>query len=213
MISSCFFCRLSSRRAQWRGALLLCFVRHSWFCWTSVHICCSQRWLSCVGPPTRVQVALHHKPQFECLYLIRCWCKCVKFPDFQRSCWLIHNNRLCSKYGTKEVQQEFLFGDLCSFVFFCASHLRYFTEIERVIGFASVDLSPLLCGFSSVCGWYNITDFSGQCHGQIKVSITPLKGVQDLRSQRKTVIEDTTRISSVRVVFLLSLSPPHTHPL
>uniref|UniRef100_A0A3B4ZL74 C2 domain containing 3 centriole elongation regulator n=1 Tax=Stegastes partitus TaxID=144197 RepID=A0A3B4ZL74_9TELE len=69
-------------------------------------------------------------------------------------------------------------------------------EIERVIGFASVDLSPLLCGFPSVCGWYNITDFSGQCHGQLKVSITPLRGVQDLREQRKTVTEEAQKISS-----------------
>lgn len=70
--------------------------------------------------------------------------------------------------------------------------------MERVIGFASVDLSPLLCGFQSVCGWYNITDFSGQCHGQLKVSITPLRKVQDLRGQRKSVNEETTKNSLVR---------------
>lgn len=70
--------------------------------------------------------------------------------------------------------------------------------MERVIGFASVDLSPLLCGFPSVCGWYNITDFSGQCHGQLKVSITPLKGIQELREQRRTVTEDTSKNVSVR---------------
>ncbi|XP_040901590.1 C2 domain-containing protein 3 isoform X2 [Toxotes jaculatrix] len=69
-------------------------------------------------------------------------------------------------------------------------------EMERVLGFASVDLSPLLCGFQSVCGWYNITDFSGQCHGQLKVSITPLKGVHDLRGQRKTVNEEAAKNSS-----------------
>ncbi|XP_030261591.1 C2 domain-containing protein 3 isoform X3 [Sparus aurata] len=69
-------------------------------------------------------------------------------------------------------------------------------EMERVIGFASVDLSPLLCGFQSVCGWYNITDFSGQCHGQLKVSVTPLKGVQELRGQRKTVNEEAAKNSS-----------------
>ncbi|XP_070762183.1 C2 domain-containing protein 3 [Enoplosus armatus] len=69
-------------------------------------------------------------------------------------------------------------------------------EMERVLGFASVDLSPLLSGFQSVCGWYNITDFSGQCHGQLKVSITPLKGVQDLRGQRKTVNEEAAKNSS-----------------
>lgn len=70
--------------------------------------------------------------------------------------------------------------------------------MERVIGFASVDLSPLLCGFPSVCGWYNITDFNGQCHGQLKVSITPLKGVHDLRGQRKAVYEEAAKNSSVR---------------
>ncbi|XP_062275677.1 C2 domain-containing protein 3 isoform X3 [Scomber scombrus] len=70
-------------------------------------------------------------------------------------------------------------------------------EMERVLGFASVDLSPLLCGFLSVCGWYNITDLSGQCHGQLKVSVTPLRGVQDLRGQRKTVNEEAVKNSSV----------------
>lgn len=86
------------------------------------------------------------------------------------------------------------------FVWYVNSLLGCFTsvEMERVIGFASVDLSPLLCGFQSVCGWYNITDFSGQCHGQLKVSITPLKGVQELRGQRKTVNEDAAKNSSVR---------------
>uniref|UniRef100_A0A8D2ZTY0 C2 domain containing 3 centriole elongation regulator n=1 Tax=Scophthalmus maximus TaxID=52904 RepID=A0A8D2ZTY0_SCOMX len=71
-------------------------------------------------------------------------------------------------------------------------------EMERVLGFASVDLSPLLCGFHSVCGWYNITDFSGQCHGQLKVAVTPLRGVRDLRGQRKTVNDEAAKNSTVR---------------
>lgn len=75
--------------------------------------------------------------------------------------------------------------------------------MERVIGFASVDLSPLLCGFPSVCGWYNITDFSGQCHGQLKVSITPLRGVQELRAQRRTAEEEASKKSPVRESFIL----------
>ncbi|XP_029922696.1 C2 domain-containing protein 3 [Myripristis murdjan] len=69
-------------------------------------------------------------------------------------------------------------------------------DMERVIGFASVDLSPLLSGFQSVCGWYNITDFSSQCQGQLKVSISPLKGVQELRGQRKSVNEESSKNSS-----------------
>ncbi|XP_066518568.1 C2 domain-containing protein 3 isoform X2 [Hoplias malabaricus] len=69
-------------------------------------------------------------------------------------------------------------------------------EVERVIGFASVDLSPLLSGFQSVCGWYNITDFSGQCQGQLKVSVSPLMGVQELRAQRQALCENNATDSS-----------------
>uniref|UniRef100_A0A674H2A7 C2 domain containing 3 centriole elongation regulator n=1 Tax=Taeniopygia guttata TaxID=59729 RepID=A0A674H2A7_TAEGU len=56
---------------------------------------------------------------------------------------------------------------------------------ERVIGFASVDLSPLLSGFQLVCGWYNITDFSGQCRGQIKVAVSPLQNINHLKEERQ----------------------------
>ncbi|CAL8362296.1 unnamed protein product [Merluccius merluccius] len=69
-------------------------------------------------------------------------------------------------------------------------------DMERVIGFASVDLCPLLSGFQSVCGWYNITDFSGQCQGQLKVSVLPLKSVQDLRGQRQPLTDQGSNNSA-----------------
>ncbi|XP_063061839.1 C2 domain-containing protein 3 [Engraulis encrasicolus] len=69
-------------------------------------------------------------------------------------------------------------------------------DVERVIGFVTVDLSPLLSGFQSVCGWYNITDFSGQCQGQLKVAIAPLRGVHDLRRHRQTLTEEGAKDSS-----------------
>ncbi|XP_055971959.1 C2 domain-containing protein 3 [Sorex fumeus] len=56
---------------------------------------------------------------------------------------------------------------------------------ERVIGFASVDLSPLLSGFQFVCGWYNITDFSGDCQGQIKVAVSPLENLMHFKEERQ----------------------------
>ncbi|XP_051933692.1 C2 domain-containing protein 3 [Hippocampus zosterae] len=62
-------------------------------------------------------------------------------------------------------------------------------DAERVIGFASVDLTPLLCGLQSLCGWYNVTDFGGHCRGQLKVSVKPLKWVRDLRGQRKAAAD------------------------
>ncbi|KAM8821602.1 C2 domain-containing protein 3 [Eudromia elegans] len=58
-------------------------------------------------------------------------------------------------------------------------------ESERVIGFASVDLSPLLSGFQLVCGWYNITDLSGQCRGQLKVAVSPLQSLGDLKAEKQ----------------------------
>uniref|UniRef100_A0A8C2N016 C2 domain-containing protein 3 n=1 Tax=Cricetulus griseus TaxID=10029 RepID=A0A8C2N016_CRIGR len=56
---------------------------------------------------------------------------------------------------------------------------------ERVVGFASVDLSPLLSGFQFICGWYNITDFSGECQGQIKVAVSPLESLLHLKEERQ----------------------------
>lgn len=126
----------------------------------------------------------------------------IFFSGFLSSYWLIHNSHLSSKSGTKEVGRLVWFTDCCEIMWFI--HICFMSvEMERVIGFASVDLSPLLWGFQSVCGWYNITDFNGQCHGQLKVSITPLKCVQELRGQRKPVNEENTKKSSVSVFSLL----------
>ncbi|XP_048797723.1 C2 domain-containing protein 3 isoform X2 [Lagopus muta] len=74
-------------------------------------------------------------------------------------------------------------------------------EAERVIGFASVDLSPLLSGFQLVCGWYNITDFSGQCRGQIKVAVSPLQNINNLREERQARIRSQTPSSAMKAIF------------
>ncbi|KAM6284517.1 C2 domain-containing protein 3 isoform 6-T7 [Spheniscus humboldti] len=74
-------------------------------------------------------------------------------------------------------------------------------ETERVIGFASVDLSPLLSGFQLVCGWYNITDFSGQCRGQIKVAVSPLQNINNLKEERQARIRTQPPSSSVKPSF------------
>uniref|UniRef100_A0A8C0BK06 C2 domain containing 3 centriole elongation regulator n=1 Tax=Buteo japonicus TaxID=224669 RepID=A0A8C0BK06_9AVES len=76
-------------------------------------------------------------------------------------------------------------------------------KTERVIGFASVDLSPLLSGFQLVCGWYNITDFSGQCRGQIKVAISPLQNINNLKEERQARIRTQPPSSSNAALFLV----------
>ena len=68
----------------------------------------------------------------------------------------------------------------------CTAQLFSFpTGEERVIGFASVDLSPLLSGFQYICGWYNITDFSGECQGQVKVAISPLESLMRFKEEKQ----------------------------
>ncbi|XP_067389401.1 C2 domain-containing protein 3 isoform X2 [Emydura macquarii macquarii] len=74
------------------------------------------------------------------------------------------------------------------------------TDVERMIGFASVDLSPLLSGFQLVCGWYNITDFSGQCRGQIKVAISPLESIIHLKEVRQARIRTKAPGSSAKAL-------------
>uniref|UniRef100_F7AQD6 C2 domain-containing protein n=1 Tax=Ciona intestinalis TaxID=7719 RepID=F7AQD6_CIOIN len=44
---------------------------------------------------------------------------------------------------------------------------------DRMIGFATVDISVLSSGFGAVNGWYNLLDIHGNCQGQLKVAITP----------------------------------------
>ena len=48
---------------------------------------------------------------------------------------------------------------------------------DDYIGSVHVDLCPLTCGLSHICGWYNISDFGGQTRGQLKVqsSVTLMK--------------------------------------
>ncbi|NWZ13583.1 C2CD3 protein, partial [Agelaius phoeniceus] len=79
-------------------------------------------------------------------------------------------------------------------------------ESERVLGFASVDLSPLLSGFQLVCGWYNITDFSGQCRGQIKVAVSPLQSVSGLREERQARARRPGALQSSPVLALQCIS-------
>ncbi|WAQ99921.1 C2CD3-like protein [Mya arenaria] len=48
---------------------------------------------------------------------------------------------------------------------------------DRVLGFVSVDLTPLASGMQQISGWYNIMDFNGHVKGQIKINIIPQESV------------------------------------
>jgi hypothetical protein len=51
--------------------------------------------------------------------------------------------------------------------------VQFFVTFLQMLGYAAVDLSPLLASFPSVTGWYNITNWVGRCRGQLKISVQP----------------------------------------
>ncbi|XP_076969714.1 C2 domain-containing protein 3 isoform X3 [Tamandua tetradactyla] len=81
---------------------------------------------------------------------------------------------------------------------------------ERVIGFASVDLSPLLSGFQFICGWYNITDFSGECQGQIKVAVSPLESLMHFKEERQARRQVQTSLIPTYSLFSFPASDMYT---
>jgi hypothetical protein len=64
----------------------------------------------------------------------------------------------------------------------------FFVDIEKsgdkVLGFVSIDLSPLLSGLQQISGWYNISDSSGNVQGQLKISITPQEDLFELKRMK-----------------------------
>lgn len=50
-------------------------------------------------------------------------------------------------------------------------------EEDNILGHVSVDLTVLLFGMPWISGWFNITDFTGNNKGQIKINITPLESL------------------------------------
>ncbi|UJR25905.1 hypothetical protein I4U23_007253 [Adineta vaga] len=55
---------------------------------------------------------------------------------------------------------------------------------DKVLGFVSIDLSPLLSGLQQISGWYNISDAIGNVQGQLKISIIPQEDLFELKRLR-----------------------------
>ena len=49
-------------------------------------------------------------------------------------------------------------------------------DTDSMLGFAAVDLSPLL-SFPVLSGWYNVINWAGKCRGQLKVTVRPLESL------------------------------------
>ena len=64
---------------------------------------------------------------------------------------------------------------------------------DKLVGFSSVDLAPLTAGLRQLLGWYHITDYRGEVHGQLKVGVTPFSSI----SPDKTAITQFEQFTEV----------------
>jgi len=67
---------------------------------------------------------------------------------------------------------------------------------DKLLGSASIDLTPLICGLSHLSGWYNIQDSIGNCIGQIKVNILPQENLISLKQAKLRLSSDNKKLKS-----------------
>ncbi len=69
---------------------------------------------------------------------------------------------------------------------------------DKVLGFVSIDLSPLLSGLQQISGWYNISDSTGNVQGQLKISIIPQEDLLELKRMKYNSKQYQPRTDSYR---------------
>ena len=73
---------------------------------------------------------------------------------------------------------------------------------DKLLGSASIDLSPLVYGLSHISGWYNIMDDYNNCHGQIKLSFSPKESLIDFKQQAIEQKKTQCSLNSARARFM-----------
>ena len=84
------------------------------------------------------------------------------------------------------VAAEYFIEDGKKFVF----KVWHKSSSNKLLGYASIDMQPLMCGLSCISGWYNIQDSVGCTQGQLKVNVFPQESLLYLKklheSKKKT---------------------------
>lgn len=89
-------------------------------------------------------------------------------------------------------------------------HCFYCTEKsgDKVLGFVSIDLSPLLSGLQQISGWYNIVDTVGNVQGQLKISLVPQEDLFELKRLKYNSTSHSTKTDSHRSTSTISSTIP-----
>ncbi|CAF4062202.1 unnamed protein product, partial [Rotaria magnacalcarata] len=69
---------------------------------------------------------------------------------------------------------------------------------DKVLGFVSIDLSPLLSGLQQISGWYNIVDTVGNVQGQLKISMTPQDDLFEFKRMKYNSQQYQPKLDSAR---------------
>ncbi|CAF3248775.1 unnamed protein product [Rotaria socialis] len=79
---------------------------------------------------------------------------------------------------------------------------------DKVLGFVSIDLSPLLSGLQQISGWYNIVDTVGNVQGQLKISMTPQDDLFEFKRMKYNSQQYQPKLDSVRSTSIKSGTIP-----
>ena len=55
------------------------------------------------------------------------------------------------------------------------------SNTNKLLGYVTVDLQPLICGLNCISGWYNIQDSVGNSQGQLKINFIPQESLFALK--------------------------------
>jgi len=82
----------------------------------------------------------------------------------------------------------------------------YFIEKsgDKILGFVSIDLSPLLSGLQQISGWYNVMDMIGNVQGQLKISIIPKEDLLELKRMKYNSKQYQPKLDSYRSTSTMS---------
>lgn len=79
---------------------------------------------------------------------------------------------------------------------------------NKILGYVSVDLQPLICGLSHLSGWYNIQDSVGNCQGQLKINFLPQENlfpIKEMHLKRKKIQPVNSRVSCTSQLSIASV--------
>ncbi len=97
------------------------------------------------------------------------------------------------------VDSEYFIEDGKSFLF--KVWHKSMSNTNKLLGYVTVDLQPLIFGLNCISGWYNIQDSVGNSQGQLKINIMPQESLFALKqlhdsNKKLRIVQPNTNFNS-----------------